>query len=200
MPKIHCVRHAQGEHNLCTANHVIPDPVLTDLGREQCHQLRDRFPHHDRISLIVASPLRRTIYTALNAFEPVLRANPDLKVVALPDIQETSDVPCDTGSELAKLEEEFKGNNLPVDLGLLKDGWQAKGEGSRYQPTNARIKERARDARRYLKSKMTGPDAVHGDVIMVSHGGFLHYFTEDWEDSSQYQGKLFSPWFSFGRC
>ena len=23
---------------------------------------------------------------------------------------------------------------------------------------------------------------------MVTHGGFLHYFTEDWEDSSQYQG------------
>lgn len=25
---------------------------------------------------------------------------------------------------------------------------------------------------------------------MVSHGGVLHYFTEDWENSSQFQGKL----------
>ena len=25
---------------------------------------------------------------------------------------------------------------------------------------------------------------------MVTHGGFLHYFTEDWEDSSQFQGML----------
>lgn len=24
--------------------------------------------------------------------------------------------------------------------------------------------------------------------MLVSHGGFLHYFTEDWEDSSVYQG------------
>lgn len=28
---------------------------------------------------------------------------------------------------------------------------------------------------------------------MVSHGGFLHYFTEDWEDSSQYQGMSLNP-------
>lgn len=23
---------------------------------------------------------------------------------------------------------------------------------------------------------------------MVTHGGFLHYFTDDWEDSSEFQG------------
>lgn len=26
---------------------------------------------------------------------------------------------------------------------------------------------------------------------MVSHGGFLHYFTEDWQDSTLYTGMLF---------
>jgi hypothetical protein len=30
---------------------------------------------------------------------------------------------------------------------------------------------------------------------MVSHGGVLHYFSEDWEDSSQYQGSY--PYASF---
>lgn len=125
-PLVHCVRHAQGEHNLSTALHVLPDPGLTELGEEQCRQLRDRFPYHDRVGLVTASPLRRTIYTALLSFEPVLKANPGSKVVALPDIQETSDVPCDTGSDLDVLQKEFTEKGLPVDLGLLTKDWNNK--------------------------------------------------------------------------
>jgi broad specificity phosphatase PhoE len=52
----------------------------------------------------------------------------------------------------------------------------------RYQPTNQAIKHRARAARQWLKAR---PEK---EVIVVSHGGILHYLTEDWEDSSQYQG------------
>lgn len=52
----------------------------------------------------------------------------------------------------------------------------------RYAPTNKALKERARAARRWLKAR---PEK---EIVMVTHGGFLHYFTEDWEDSSQYQG------------
>lgn len=55
--------------------------------------------------------------------------------------------------------------------------------GGRYMPTNQAIKKRARAARQWLKAR---PEK---EIIVVSHGGFLHYFTEDWEDSSQYQGK-----------
>jgi broad specificity phosphatase PhoE len=110
-------------HNLCTENHVIPDPLLTDLGHEQCRTLRDTFPRHANIDLVTASPLRRTLYTALESFEPVLKAKPDLKVIALPDIQEISDVPCDTGSEPSVLKEEFKSN---VDLDLVQEGWNNK--------------------------------------------------------------------------
>ncbi|KAI2733984.1 hypothetical protein DTO012A8_10089 [Penicillium roqueforti] len=92
-PIIHCVRHAQGLHNVCTANHIIQDPVLTELGHEQCRKLRESFPRHANIDLVTASPLRRTIYTALESFAPVFESKPDLKIIALPDIQETSDVP-----------------------------------------------------------------------------------------------------------
>lgn len=52
----------------------------------------------------------------------------------------------------------------------------------RYAPQNAALKERARAARRWLKAR---PEK---EIVVVTHGGFLHYFTEDWEDSSQYQG------------
>lgn len=51
-----------------------------------------------------------------------------------------------------------------------------------YAPTNAALRERARAARRWLKAR---PEK---EIVMVTHGGFLHYFTEDWEDHSQYQG------------
>ncbi|KAJ5596097.1 hypothetical protein N7450_002555 [Penicillium hetheringtonii] len=177
-PIIHCVRHAQGVHNLCTANHVIRDPLLTELGHEQCAKLRETFPRHAEVDLITASPLRRTIYTAFESFGPVFDAHPDMKLIALPDVQETSDVPCDTGSDPQALKEEFAGK--PIDLDLVHDGWNNKT--GRFAPTNKALKERARAARRWLKAR---PEK---EIIVVTHGGYLHYFTEDWEDSSQYQG------------
>ncbi|KAL4791679.1 histidine phosphatase superfamily [Aspergillus venezuelensis] len=177
---IHCVRHAQGVHNLCTENHIIPDPSLTDLGNEQCTKLRNSFPRHDKIDLIVASPLRRTMYTALQSFEPVFKANPGMKLILLPDIQETSDVPCDTGSDPVDLRREIEEKGLPVDASLVQEGWNVKT--GRYAPTNAAVGQRARDARRWLKAR------PENEIVMVSHGGVLHYFTEDWEDSSQFQG------------
>ena len=47
-------------------------------------------------------------------------------MVALPDVQETSDVPCDTGSDIDALKKEFVDKGLPVDLGLLYEGWNDK--------------------------------------------------------------------------
>lgn len=64
-------------------------------------------------------PLRRTIYTALLAFAPVFERNPGLKIIALPDLQEVSDLPCDCGSDLETLKKEVIENNLPVDLSLI---------------------------------------------------------------------------------
>ena len=49
-----------------------------------------------------------------------------MKLIALPDVQETSDVPCDTGSDPGVLEKEFVEKGLPVDLELLEDGWNNK--------------------------------------------------------------------------
>lgn len=125
-PVIHCVRHAQGFHNLCTENHVIRDPLLTDLGNEQCRKLSENFPFHDKIDLVTASPLRRTIYTALQSFGPVFEAHKDTKLLLLPDVQETSDVPCDTGSDPVDLRKEIEENGLPVDPSLVHEGWNNK--------------------------------------------------------------------------
>ena len=86
--------------------------------------MRETFPYHDKIEVVIASPLRRTLYTALESFGPVFEGRPDMKLIALPDIQEISDVPCDIGSEPQALREEFAGKN--VDLEQVHEGWNNK--------------------------------------------------------------------------
>lgn len=172
--KLHLVRHAQGYHNLTPDNHILLDPALTPFGQEQCASLQLRFPFQKRLTHIVASPIKRTLWTALLSFAPALAANPDLRVIALPEIQETSDLPCDTGSPRAELEREFAGQ--PVDLSRVEDGWDSKK--GRWAPTPQAVGERARVARVWLR-ELAGED---GEVVVVTHGGLLHMFTQDWSD------------------
>lgn len=158
-PTIHCVRHAQGFHNLSVANHSMHDPLLTQLGAEQCKRLQKDFPSMKDVDLVVASPLKRTIYTALIGFEPAIREK-GLTVIALPELQETSDLPCDTGSAPEDLAKEFGGN--PVDLDMVKPGWNSKK--MKWAPTATAIEKRARDARTWL---MARPEK---EIVVVTHG------------------------------
>ena len=167
---IHCVRHAQGFHNLSVANHSMPDPYLTPYGEEQCKQLAQNFPFHKSVGLLVASPLRRTIYTTLLGFTPEIGRG--MTVIALPEAQETADVPCDTGTDIGVLKEEMK--SKPVDLSRVPEGWNNKV--GRWAPTAGAIEKRAREVRQWLKAR---PEK---EIVLVTHGGFLHYFTEDWTD------------------
>ncbi|KAK4461585.1 histidine phosphatase superfamily [Cladorrhinum samala] len=198
MPKayVHLVRHAQGFHNLCVENHQLPDPDLTPLGLEQCSALRSSFPHHDKITHLVASPMRRTIYTCLHSFAPAVERG--IKVVALPDIQEVSPFPCDVGSDPEKLQREF-GDAGQVDLGLVREGWNDKGIGSEYAPEMRKLEVRAARARKFFRDLAKKGDrnrngngsTNHHDndggeeeatnVVAVTHGGFLHFLTEDWD-------------------
>lgn len=160
---VHCVRHAQGYHNISEVNHAMRDPLLTPLGEEQCRALQKTFPYHN-IDLIVASPLKRTIYTALLSFEDELKKNKDLKVIGLPELQETSDLPCDTGSSVEELAKEFEGK--PVDLSLITPEWNSKK--GKWAPSVQAIQERAVAARKWL---MTRPEK---DIVLVSHGMLDH--------------------------
>jgi broad specificity phosphatase PhoE len=176
---VHCVRHAQGCHNPSVENHKLPDPSLTALGETQCEGLREVFPYHDKVTHLVASPLRRTIYTCLLGFAPEVKSGK--KIIALPELQETSALPCDTGSDPTKLQEEF-GNEQwkeTVDLSLVHEGWNDKSANTRWAPSASKIEVRAREARRWLRNlgMKSGADA---EIVVVTHGGYLHYFTEDW--------------------
>jgi broad specificity phosphatase PhoE len=186
---IHCVRHAQGYHNLNIANHALHDPDLTPFGKQQCAALSQKFPHHWKITHLVASPLRRTLYTCLLSFPAEVQAG--LKVTALPELQETSDLPCDTGFEPSVLAAEFGSGQYAgtVDLALVKEGWNNKK--GRWSPAAAAIEARARDARIWLRNLGQSAQAdsdADVDIVVVTHGGYLHYFTEDWEGNNQFTG------------
>lgn len=80
----------------------------------------------------------------------------------------------------------FDGKEWPVDPSHFKDGWYLNTTQSRYNPHSGAISARADYARltvyRLIQQPVkNGNDDVN--VAVVTHGGFLHSFTEDWEDS-----------------
>lgn len=168
------------------------DPLLTPFGEEQCVALRDTFPYHSNASLVIASPLRRTIYTAILSFAPSLangRCRPN--IIALPEIQETSDFPCDTGSDLGTLRQEIRDKNLPVNLSLVKERWNDKSLDGKWAPSGEALTKRAAEARRYVRDRvleLQKSGEKDPEIVVVTHGGFLHHFTQDWEDSKTYNG------------
>lgn len=149
---------------------------MTPFGEEQCRNLAQNFPHHKSVGLLVASPLRRTIFTTLHGFTPVIERG--VPIIALPEVQETADVPCDTGTDITVLKEEMKGK--PVDLSRVPEGWNNKA--GRWAPTASALEKRARKARQWLKARS------EKEIVLVTHGGFLHYFTEDWTDYKEALG------------
>ncbi|KAI4187501.1 MAG: hypothetical protein L6R41_002783 [Letrouitia leprolyta] len=176
-PTIHLVRHAQAVHNLTVANHSMPDPPLTPLGEQQCRDLCAKFPYHSSVKLVVTSPLRRTIQTSLIAFESELSRSTEC--VALPEVQETSDLPCDTGSDIFAIKEDFK--DKPVNFSLVPEGWNNKQ--GKWAANGDAVAARCREVRRWLK--MRDEQAI----VVVTHGGLLHYLTEDWTGAGKFQGK-----------
>lgn len=183
---LHLVRHAQGFHNVSLTNLVIPDPLLTDLGKEQCATLAGSFPYRSKITHLVSSPLRRTLYTTLLSFPTAVAAGH--KIIALPELQETSSLPCDTGSYPNLLIKEF-GKDGKVDLSRVTEGWNSND--GRWLASSSAIEKRALEARIFLRDLGTSStekseEDIH--IVVVTHGGFLHYFTEDWEGNEKFTG------------
>ena len=167
-------------HNLNIANHQMRDPLLTPHGDQQCTHLKRTFPYTSQVDLVVASPLKRTIYTALRSFPDVIEKR-KLHVISIPELQETSDLPCDTGSPVEELKREFAGQ--PVSFDLLEPNWFIKK--GKWAAEARAIEGRARTARQWLR------DRPEKHIVAVTHGGVLHYITEDWHGMDKLQGKQF---------
>lgn len=176
-PVIDVVRHAQSTHNT-TDNLYERDPDLTSDGESQAFRLGRSYPFMGCVSHIVSSPMRRAIRTALIAFEEKLLAGK--QVILLPELQETGVRPCDTGQPPEALEQIYKPQ---IDISPVERDWFHKKQGSKYVPDVALIEARAREARFFLRElAQSGPDDAH--IIVVSHGVFLHFLTEDFSGLS----------------
>jgi Histidine phosphatase superfamily (branch 1) len=112
----------------------MPDPSLTDKGRRQCLALRGMFPRHHDIDLILASPLKRCIETAVLAFGSVL-CDSKRKVLLhlVPLAQEINNYPTDIGLSRKELEAEMptllKGSGISPSQVVFDDvseGWNSK--------------------------------------------------------------------------
>jgi hypothetical protein len=110
--------------------------------------------------------------------------------VALPDAQESSTDACDIGQDPAELARTCARNGWPVDLSLVHDGWNDKSTpGSGYSPASKAIFRRARDARVFLRNaalRLAAEGVDNVEIVLVAHGGFMHYLTGDWEGAGKY--------------
>jgi broad specificity phosphatase PhoE len=180
-PTVITVRHAQGHHNVKNQWRLY-DAVLTPLGHQECAELSKKFPHHDKVDLLVASPLRRTIQTAVESFGPVLTRK-EVPFLLQPKAQEVSTRNCNVGFNKERLKHEvralFEGQDIGqeletrIDYDLVVEGWNSK-EGY-WGADEPEVKQRAADLRAW---RFDRPEQT---ILLVTHGAFLHYFTEDWE-------------------
>lgn len=184
-PTIHLVRHGEAEHNV-SFNCQIRDPGLTEKGGDQCRALGKSFPYMERVTHLVASPLRRTVQTAHWAFvDPLLvseekRRQQPRTILALGELQECSKHPCDIGlsvEELARCAEH-------LDLSRVEPSWNSKS--GLYMASEPAIRMRAERVRVILRelaaraSAGAGGDGDDDDVhlVVVSHGTMIQYLID----------------------
>ncbi|CZT04828.1 hypothetical protein WAI453_007645 [Rhynchosporium graminicola] len=178
--------HSQNDFN-------IRDALITPHGKEQCKNLRDAFPFHDEIDIVLASPLRRTIQTAIESFTPAL-LRPGVRLLLVPQAQEISNKPCDTGFEREELERELEAlieekssdggfDSNKIDYSILEPGWSKKT--GNYEASLTAVIARAAELRRWLWQR---PEKT---IVLVTHGAFLHYFTDDWSDFEPRNGTAY---------
>ncbi|OGM50662.1 hypothetical protein ABOM_000782 [Aspergillus bombycis] len=140
----------------------------------------------------MSSPMCRTLQTASLVFQTALTSTlKSQRIIAFPDAQGTSSDPCDIGSDPDILQRIVEKEQWPVDLALVKEGWNQKTARSRYNQSNDAITARARDTRLFLRAKLrelVSNGDEDAEIVLVSHGGFLHYLTDDWEDAYRNPG------------
>jgi len=135
------IRHGQSEHNVLyhsgqkDAASSLLDPELTEKGRQQAIAVAEdpllvpALSRPNGLQLVVASPLRRTVDTALLAFQGWLPGERKKKgwrrVHLLGDLQEIGRevVACNTGSPLDALKERFEVDARLIDYRELQPGW-----------------------------------------------------------------------------
>lgn len=182
--KIIIVRHAESVHNV-TKDFSQLDPPLTNLGVEQASSISQKLPSAGNIAIIISSPLRRALQTTLAGFSTVLDKqyfdkssgqgiDKGVTLSLNPDLQERSDLPCDTGSSALELAKAFPG----LSFDGLGEEWLKKTD--RYAPDDDAVRERAERVRKSLfEIAESLENDERKDMVVVTHGVFMKFLTGD---------------------
>lgn len=134
---------------------------------------------------MLTSPLTRTLETTLAAFGHLLNGrsvedtstDSGARLILEPDLQERSDLPCDTGSSRTELEKKFP----DLDFGILEDEWYAK-EGA-YAADDTTVLARAERVRQRLfalaKELEGNTSKEKRNIVVVTHEVFMKFLAGD---------------------
>lgn len=176
-------KHYQAFHNIRNAveAYKIRDPSLTPFGHLQCESVSKTFPHMDKITHILCSPLTRTLETALECFKPVLDRG--VKIVAWRQLVEFGNGEPNKGYKLPDLKKKVEG--LPIDLRYLTEGWDTTP--NLYADGPARARKAAKTLHSFCqvcsRSGGRASDRLDVELVVVSHATFLRYLLCERESS-----------------
>jgi broad specificity phosphatase PhoE len=145
------IRHGEALHNIQREYYPFPDPPLTPVGLEQASAITVDF----KPDLVVASPMRRTIQTALIAFG-------SCPLEIWPDLRETYDGIWNRGSPISVLQHEFPHLNFS----------ECKEEWTYEENSHERAEKRAERVRRRVREHPAQ------NIVLVTHRGFIGYLVE----------------------
>ncbi|PVH94977.1 phosphoglycerate mutase-like protein [Periconia macrospinosa] len=180
-PTLLLIRHAQALHNVAS-DWSHDDPPLTEFGHQQCKELEESLKNSEignKVELIVVSAMRRTLQTASEGLEWVIK---EKGIEVLPDAgwQENSDKPCDTGSPIPIISSEFPAFDFSTVDPLYPDKTTNPATNP-YAFTRKALLARGQTCLRNLYHR---PEKV---IAVVSHSGFLRvgvcnrqFFNADW--------------------
>ncbi|KAL3417812.1 phosphoglycerate mutase family protein [Phlyctema vagabunda] len=183
---IHCIRHAEAEHNKPDLGHArwnIFDPALTTAGRVQAKKLAKAFPDMSKVTLVLCSPMCRTMQTAFYGFKSILQGDRP-KMILWPELRERGGGPTSKGLSSRLLYELYKGHH--VDFTLVTSDWCAA------ELTRPETIVRAHIVKKDLVELANAIAGQHGGmwkgiqvgrmdrpleeeihIVLISHGGIL---------------------------
>ncbi|KAJ8105498.1 hypothetical protein ONZ43_g7405 [Nemania bipapillata] len=167
-PTIHIVRHAHAAHQIDAPGIGFDphDPELTQDGIRECEGLAAEMATLGGIDLILCSPMKRTIQTALAAFSSYTESK---KIVLLPDLQESGIGQTNTGSSLDELVSRF--GTAALDFYYVTPDWTDNGTGTRYD--SAASASRARATRLFIRTIAQHYRDTDANIVVVTHSLYI---------------------------
>lgn len=167
---VHFIRHAEGHHNVAGRQDPLKGYFRNDLedahitldGMKQCEQLRERAQHLlSKSSLVVVSPMNRTIQTASHSFPYLIDKVP---WVAVELVRERTGLhPCDKRRPIA----EHRVTYPHISFDHIRSDHDPLFSQYILREPEDKVEERARAFMAWLAER------DEQEVIVVSHGNFL---------------------------